>query len=75
MPAMHGPRQLRPLSQSYVNEYSGYRLKDIAIIFIALETVFVALRFWSRRLQKASIGWDDILIAPAYGKDEEPMEN
>lgn len=54
------------LSQSYIDESIGYKLTDTAIAFIVLETVFVVLRCWSRYLQKASIGWDDILIIPAY---------
>ncbi|CAD6594186.1 MAG: hypothetical protein ASARMPREDX12_008376 [Alectoria sarmentosa] len=54
------------LSQSYIDEFIGYKLTDTAIAFIVLETVFVVLRCWSRYLQKASIGWDDILIIPAY---------
>ena len=54
------------LSQSYIDAYIGDRLKGTAIALIVLETVFVALRQWSRHLQKAPFGWDDILIIPSY---------
>lgn len=54
------------LSQSYINAYIGDRLKGTAIALIVLETVFVMLRQWSRHLQMAPFGWDDILIIPAY---------
>ena len=54
------------LSQDYIDAYIGDRLKGTAIALIVLETIFVALRQWSRSLQKAPIGWDDILIIPSY---------
>ena len=54
------------LSQSYIEDYCGDKLMTVAIAFIVLDTIFVALRCYSRYLQKASIGWDDILILPAY---------
>lgn len=54
------------LTQSYIDAYIGDRLKAAAIALILLETIFVALRQWSRHLQKAAVGWDDILIIPSY---------
>ena len=54
------------LSQNYIDESIGDRLTSTAIAFIVLDTLFVALRCWSRSLQKAPIGWDDILVVPAY---------
>lgn len=54
------------LSQSYMDPFIGDRVTNTAIAFIVLDTVFVALRYWSRYLQKASFGWDYILIIPAY---------
>ena len=54
------------LSQDYIDEYIGNRLINTAIAFIVLDTIFVALRCWSRYLQKAPVGWDDLLIIPAY---------
>lgn len=54
------------LSQSYIDENIGNRLINTAAALVALDTVFVALRCWSRYLQKASLGWDDMLIVPAY---------
>lgn len=54
------------LSQSYIDAYIGDRLKGTAIALIVLQTIFVALRQWSRHLQKAPFGWDDIFIIPAY---------
>lgn len=63
---MSSPIHNSELSQSYIDAYNGDRLKGTAIALIVLETVFVALRQWSRHLQKAPFGWDDILIIPAY---------
>lgn len=54
------------LSQSYVNQNIGDQLTSTAIAFIVLDTIFIALRCWSRSLQKAPIGWDDMLVIPAY---------
>ena len=53
-------------SESHNDAYIGDRLKATAIAFIILETIFVLLRQWSRHLQKAATGWDDLLIIPSY---------
>ena len=63
---MTSPNAPTVLSHSYIDEYIGYRLEGTAIAFIILETAFFVLRGWSRRLQKAHLGWDDVLIIPAY---------
>lgn len=49
-------------SQAYLREYVGYKLVNTGIIFITLETIFVALRILSRRIQKTPFGWDDYLV-------------
>ena len=54
------------LSEKYLNEYIGKRLVGVAVVIILLNTLFVTLRYWSRYLQKAPFGWDDILILPSY---------
>ena len=54
------------LTQAYLDEFNGDQLRTTCIIFIVLDTLCVALRFWSRRYQKAPFGWDDYLIIPAW---------
>lgn len=49
----------------YLEESIGPTLVAISALFIALDVVFVCLRFYSRRLIKTPLGWDDILILPA----------
>ena len=48
--------------QSYLDEYIGYRLRNTAIVFILIETLFVGLRVWARRFTRSPIGWDDYLV-------------
>jgi hypothetical protein len=52
------------LSPEYLREYSGHQLTVAAIVFIPLNIIFVAIRFFSRHLTKAPLGLDDILIIP-----------
>lgn len=59
---------LPPLSsfpQSYVSEYNGDRLRNIAIAFTVLEVAFVTLRFLSKAIGGTPYGIDDWLMAPA----------
>lgn len=46
----------------YLEEYNGDSLLAIGIVFIILEVVFVALRFWARRIGQVAWGADDGLI-------------
>ena len=50
------------LSQSYIDEDIGQRIINAAVAVVVLETVSVVLRFWSRHLQVATLGRDDVLI-------------
>jgi hypothetical protein len=43
-------------------EYQGDRLIATAIAFIILDTVFVALRIWSRRLQQTKYRYDELFV-------------
>ena len=54
------------VTQEYLDEYNGVPINITAIVFIILDTIVVLLRYWSRRLQSASYGWDDWLIIPAW---------
>jgi hypothetical protein len=45
---------------------TGGQLQTIAIIFITLNTLFVALRFYARHMTKAGLGWDDFFISAGY---------
>ncbi|PYI26894.1 hypothetical protein BP00DRAFT_439626 [Aspergillus indologenus CBS 114.80] len=49
-----------------MREYSGDTLRDMAIVFIVLETLAVALRFAAMRLSEKRLGIDDILTIPGY---------
>ena len=56
-----------PVSQfppSYLEEYNGNSPVVVAIVFIVLEVVCVALRFLARRISKTAWGADDSLIIP-----------
>ena len=46
------------------NEYNGEDLRAIAILFIALVTIFIILRFYARRMGRVTWGLDDSLIIP-----------
>ena len=49
----------------YLAENRGYQLTAVAIAFIAIEILLVALRFSARRMHVSPMGWDDWLIIPA----------
>lgn len=53
-------------SPEYLSEYIGDRLILISAVFIALESIFVALRCYARTLTISSLGWDDIIIPVAW---------
>lgn len=53
------------LPASYIREYIGARVIAVAIAFMFVEILFVALRYYSQYLHKTPIRLDDILIVPA----------
>jgi len=55
-----------PYSPAYLAEDSGKTLVTISILFIVVDTIFVALRFYSQRIARAPIGLDDVLIPFAW---------
>lgn len=55
----HSPSSYSP---AYLEEYNGNRVIIAAVIFIVLETLFVAFRFIARGIQKTKFGWDDAFI-------------
>lgn len=64
---MAPPESPGQLPARLLNEYCGNGLMNVAIAFIVLSTVFVALRFISRfQIREAPSGSDDYLIIPAY---------
>ena len=54
------------LTPEYINEFNGKPLLVVSSVFIALETIAVLSRFWSRRIQRTPWAWDDFLIVPAW---------
>ncbi|KAK7710316.1 hypothetical protein SLS64_005901 [Diaporthe eres] len=56
----------RSLSFEELDDYSGDKVLAISIPFIVLTTIFVALRFCSKRLMRSRSGWDDLLLVVAY---------
>lgn len=52
--------------KEYLDEYSGNILVSVCALFIVLETVFAALRFYARHLAASGFGWDDALIPLAW---------
>ena len=50
---------------SYLQEYNGNSLRDVAIAFTVLIIIVVALRFYARSLSKVKIGADDLLVVPS----------
>lgn len=53
-------------SPEYLAEYSGHTLIFISALFITLESVFVALRYYARTLSTSTKGWDDLIIPMAW---------
>lgn len=49
----------------YFEQNISATLVAISAVFIALDIIFVGLRFYSRRLSKTPWGWDDTLMCPA----------
>lgn len=54
------------VSQEYLAEDKGDTLLAICGVFIALETCFVALRYYARYLTTSGFGWDDAIIPIAW---------
>lgn len=51
-------------SASYLREYAGDTLRNVAYIFMVCVVAIVALRFYARTLSKSKIGADDLLLIP-----------
>ena len=51
-------------SPSYLREYNGDTLRNVAYTFIFFVIAIVALRFYARTLSKSKIGADDLLLIP-----------
>lgn len=47
------------------DDYIGYKLVTVGIVFIALEGILVALRFLARHFARTPWGLDDFLILPS----------
>jgi hypothetical protein len=58
--------QASPLTPEYISEYSGGQLIAVAVAFIPIITIFVALRVYSRRLTKAEWGLDDYIVLVSF---------
>lgn len=56
----------RSLSFEELDDYSGDKVLAISIPFTVLTTIFVALRFCSKRLMRSRSGLDDLLLVVAY---------
>lgn len=54
------------LSFEELGEYSGDKVLAISIPFTVLTTIFLGLRFCSKRLMRSRSGWDDLLLVVAY---------
>lgn len=50
----------------YLDEYRGQVAIDLAIAFLIIETICVALRFYARRISKVRWGADDTFIIPGF---------
>ena len=53
------------MSTQQSDDYIGYKLTTLAICFLVIEAVFVALRFLARNIAKTPWGLDDFFILPA----------
>ncbi|KAL8635623.1 MAG: hypothetical protein Q9228_006902 [Teloschistes exilis] len=58
------PNAATPYPSDMMKEYNGDSLRAIAILFIVLTTVCVAIRFSARRVGNVKWGLDDSLIIP-----------
>lgn len=54
------------LSFDELGEYSGDKVLAISIPFTVLTTIFLGLRFCSKRLMRSRSGLDDLLLVAAY---------
>lgn len=52
--------------EKHLHEFKGNTLLAICVLFILLETTFVALRYYARHLAPAGLGWDDAIIPLAW---------
>ena len=48
-----------------LNEDRGYELLTVSAFMLVLQIVAVGLRFWARRITRATLSVDDWLIVPA----------
>lgn len=53
------------LPPGYASEYSGDKLRDVAIAFIVIDVVFVGLRYVSQWVGRKPMGLDGWLMLPA----------
>lgn len=53
-------------STEYLAEDRGRTLISISVLFILLDTIFVALRLYGQRIARAPIGLDDFIIPLAW---------
>lgn len=53
-------------SPGYLDENRGETLVGLAIAFLVVETICVALRFYARRIGKVAWGADDTFIVPGF---------
>ncbi|KAF7949127.1 hypothetical protein EAE96_008296 [Botrytis aclada] len=53
------------LPPSYFTEYRGHILVGVGVTFMVLDSIAFFLRVLSRRLNRISMGWDDIIVIPA----------
>jgi hypothetical protein len=50
----------------YLAEDTGHILIAVSVLFIILDTIFLALRFYAGKLHKTSVGVDDFVISLAW---------
>ncbi|KAH7317548.1 integral membrane protein [Rhexocercosporidium sp. MPI-PUGE-AT-0058] len=53
-------------SQEFLNQETGNLLTALSALFIALNTIFLALRFYARSTTPRGTGWDDVFIVFSY---------
>lgn len=56
----------RGISFEELDDYSGDKVLAISIPFTVLTTIFLGLRFLSKRLMRSRSGLDDLLLVVAY---------
>jgi len=55
-----------PHTSEYLAENQGHVLVAFAVLFIIVDSLFVALRFYAQRLNKTPFGLDDLIIPFAW---------